>query len=137
LFFSLWSHQSQGVNIIRGWSQTFYDRVWSDEATWFSEQFIQGRSTKDEAIVNQWTFFVQHMGGPALFDEWRNPGGAMLVEFTHMGFRMSSASMKRWMTHMRDAVESSGVMGLVPEATEIFLSWCEEFGQKMIAERPK
>ena len=52
------------------------------ENDWFRLQFTD-RSNKDEAIMNQWTFFVEHLGGPALFAEWRNAGGESLVSFTH------------------------------------------------------
>ena len=40
-------------------------------------------------MTNQWTFFAEHLGGPKVFEEWRNPGGENLVRFTHERFRMT------------------------------------------------
>lgn len=43
----------------------FGTRVFDDEEEWFRSIFAS--STKEDAIRNQYEFFVQRMGGPPLF----------------------------------------------------------------------
>ena len=120
-----------GIPLLIETSTNFYDYVFEDE-DWFSRAFKEGRNPKDIAIINQWTFFVEQLGGPALFTEWRNPGGRTLVSFTHEMFRMTQISMKRWMTHMDKACVNSGMKEKCPEAAEIFLKFCSDFGYEMV-----
>jgi truncated hemoglobin YjbI len=44
-------------------------RVYDDEEEWFRSIFAN--SKKEEAIQNQYEFFVQRMGGPPLFSQRR------------------------------------------------------------------
>ena len=48
---------------------TFYVeiRVYDDEEEWFRSIFAN--SKKEEAIQNQYEFFVQRMGGPPLYSQ--------------------------------------------------------------------
>lgn len=80
---------------------------------------------------------MEVMGGPKTFEFWRNVGGEDLVIFTHGRFRMTAASLKRWMSHMTAAVNHTGLPEKVPEATALFLTWCESFGNKMIEDNQK
>ena len=41
--------------------------VYSDDEEWFREIFAN--STKDDAIRNQYEFFIQRMGGPSLYSD--------------------------------------------------------------------
>lgn len=52
-----------GQKLLAQIATNFYDAVYADNANWFADQFRQA-SPKEEAILNQWTFFVEHMGGP-------------------------------------------------------------------------
>lgn len=45
------------------------DRVYDDEEEWFRSIFAN--SKKEDAIQNQYEFFVQRMGGPPLFSQRR------------------------------------------------------------------
>lgn len=53
-------------------------RVYDDEEEWFRSIF--GNSKKEEAIQNQYEFFVQRMGGPPLFSQRR---GIFLLLLDH------------------------------------------------------
>jgi truncated hemoglobin YjbI len=46
-----------------------FARVYDDEEEWFRSIF--SNSKKEEAIQNQYEFFVQRMGGPPLFSQRR------------------------------------------------------------------
>ncbi|KAJ6844358.1 two-on-two hemoglobin-3 isoform X2 [Iris pallida] len=54
-------------------STNFYNRVYADEDEWFRSIFAGSR--KEDAIQNQYEFFVQRMGGPPLYSQrkgnWR------------------------------------------------------------------
>lgn len=52
-----------GQKLLEQIATNFYDSVYADTATWFSGQF-RDASPKEEAVINQWTFFVEHTGGP-------------------------------------------------------------------------
>eukprot|EP01104_Vermistella_antarctica_P014487 TRINITY_DN4560_c1_g3_i1.p1 TRINITY_DN4560_c1_g3~~TRINITY_DN4560_c1_g3_i1.p1 ORF type:complete len:233 (+),score=43.07 TRINITY_DN4560_c1_g3_i1:529-1227(+) len=120
-----------GFPLLMRTSEIFYDMVWSD-SPWFARQFIDGGSSKKTAVVNQWTFMAEQLGGPPLFSDWRNSGGQALVAFTHEVFTMSDASLKRWMQHMTAAVDKSLFKEKAPAACAIYLEWCYLFGQRMM-----
>ena len=44
-----------------------FARVYADTEPWFRDIFAS--STKEEAIQNQYEFFIQRMGGPALYSQ--------------------------------------------------------------------
>ena len=46
---------------------TVLSRVYADTEQWFRNIFSS--STKEEAIQNQYEFFIQRMGGPALYSQ--------------------------------------------------------------------
>ncbi|KAK2982618.1 hypothetical protein RJ640_014997 [Escallonia rubra] len=48
-------------------STNFYTRVYDDEEEWFRSIFANSR--KEDAIQNQYQFFVQRMGGPPLYSQ--------------------------------------------------------------------
>lgn len=59
-------YERLGENGFKELSTLFYTRVFDDrEAGWFLNIFSS--STKDEAIENQYRFFVQTFGGPDLY----------------------------------------------------------------------
>lgn len=45
------------------------NRVYDDEEEWFRSIFAN--SKKEDAIQNQYEFFVQRMGGPSLYSQRR------------------------------------------------------------------
>lgn len=47
-------------------------RVYDDEEEWFRSIFAN--SKKEEAIQNQYEFFVQRMGGPPLYSQRKGKG---------------------------------------------------------------
>ena len=44
-----------------------FARVFADTEQWFRDIFAS--ATKEEAIQNQYEFFIQRMGGPALYTQ--------------------------------------------------------------------
>ncbi|KAK5830160.1 hypothetical protein PVK06_013954 [Gossypium arboreum] len=56
-----------GLQTFINLSTNFYTRVYNDEEEWFRSIFAN--SKKEEAIQNQYEFFVERMGGPALYSE--------------------------------------------------------------------
>ncbi|TYI25492.1 hypothetical protein ES332_A05G054000v1 [Gossypium tomentosum] len=67
-------------------------RVYNDEEEWFRSIFAN--SKKEEAIQNQYEFFVERMGGPALYSE--REGDPALI-----------GPAERWLHHMEKALEST------------------------------
>ncbi|KAG8495378.1 hypothetical protein CXB51_012999 [Gossypium anomalum] len=56
-----------GLQTFINLSTNFYSRVYNDEEECFRSIFAN--SKKEEAIQNQYEFFVERMGGPALYSE--------------------------------------------------------------------
>ncbi|XP_019089726.1 PREDICTED: helicase and polymerase-containing protein TEBICHI-like isoform X2 [Camelina sativa] len=56
-----------GLQTFINLSTNFYTRVYDDEEEWFRSIFSD--SNKEDAIQNQYEFFVQRMGGPPLFSQ--------------------------------------------------------------------
>jgi len=83
-------------------STEFYNRVFKDEKEpWFKEIFIG--SSKEEAIQNQYEFFIQRMGGPPLFSQ-RKGHPALLGR--NQDFKIDDKGAKRWLEHMKEALDS-------------------------------
>ncbi|KAK7309470.1 hypothetical protein RJT34_06223 [Clitoria ternatea] len=61
--------QKIGLQSFVNLSTNFYNRVYDDEEEWF--RLIFTSSEKENAIQNQYEFFVQRMGGPPLFTQRR------------------------------------------------------------------
>ncbi|MBA0603333.1 hypothetical protein Gorai_003482 [Gossypium raimondii] len=60
--------QKLGLQTFINLSTNFYTRVYDDEEEeWFRSIF--SNSKKEEAIQNQYEFFVQRMGGPPLYSQ--------------------------------------------------------------------
>ncbi|MBA0719486.1 hypothetical protein Golax_007161, partial [Gossypium laxum] len=53
--------------------------VYNDEEEWFRSIFAN--SKKEEAIQNQYEFFVERMGGPALYSERKGWGTSYFIYF--------------------------------------------------------
>ncbi|XP_047155626.1 two-on-two hemoglobin-3-like [Vigna umbellata] len=58
-----------GLQTFINLSTNFYNRVYAEEEEWFRSIFAN--SKKEDAIQNQYEFFVQRMGGPPLFSQRR------------------------------------------------------------------
>lgn len=54
-------------------STNFYTRVYDDSEKWFTDIFAG--SKKEDAIQNQYEFFIQRMGGPPLYSERKGAAG--------------------------------------------------------------
>ncbi|KAL8537154.1 hypothetical protein ACS0TY_012365 [Phlomoides rotata] len=50
-------------------STNFYNRVYEEEEEWFGSIF--GNSKKEDAIQNQYEYFIERMGGPPLSTQRR------------------------------------------------------------------
>nr|POE48262.1 two-on-two hemoglobin-3 [Quercus suber] len=61
--------QKLGLQTFINLSTNFYTRVYDDEEEWFRSIFVN--SKKEDAIQNQYEFFVQRMGGPPLYSQRR------------------------------------------------------------------
>lgn len=66
-----------GFNLIRNFFLDVENRVYDEEEEWFRSIFANSR--KEDAIQNQYEFFVQRMGGPPLYSQRR---GSLKFTFT-------------------------------------------------------
>jgi truncated hemoglobin YjbI len=90
-------------------STHFYDRVFADKShPWFLGIFAT--STKQEAIDNQFRFFVQTFGGPELYKEKK--GKYTRLVGRHANYSIGVNAAQRWVEHMEEAVnEHINLMG--------------------------
>lgn len=82
-------------------STNFYTRVYDDEEEWFRSIFAN--SKKEDAIQNQYEFFVQRMGGPPLYSQRK--GHPALIG-RHRPFPVTHRAAERWLHHMQQALDS-------------------------------
>ncbi|MQM10050.1 hypothetical protein Taro_042939 [Colocasia esculenta] len=82
-------------------STAFYTRVYEDEEEWFRSIFAN--SKKEDAIQNQYEFFVQRMGGPPLYSQRK--GHPALIG-RHRPFPVTHQAAERWLHHMQQALDS-------------------------------
>ncbi|XP_042034520.1 two-on-two hemoglobin-3 [Salvia splendens] len=83
-------------------STNFYNRVYDDEEEWFRSIFAN--SKKEDAIQNQYEFFIQRMGGPPLFSQRR--GHPALIG-RHRPFPVTHQAAERWLHHMQEALDTT------------------------------
>ncbi|XP_020572509.1 two-on-two hemoglobin-3 [Phalaenopsis equestris] len=81
-------------------STNFYNRVYNDEEEWFRSIFAG--SKKEDAIRNQYEFFVQRMGGPPLYSQRK--GHPALIG-RHRPFPVTHQAAERWLHHMQQALD--------------------------------
>ncbi|GAB4837371.1 Two-on-two hemoglobin-3 [Ancistrocladus abbreviatus] len=91
-----------GLQTFINLSTNFYDRVYDDEEEWFRSIFAN--SKKEDAIQNQYEFFVQRMGGPPLYSQRR--GHPALIA-RHRPFPVTHQAAERWLHHMQLALDTS------------------------------
>ncbi|OIW14358.1 hypothetical protein TanjilG_15712 [Lupinus angustifolius] len=91
-----------GLQTFINLSTNFYNRVYDDEEEWFRSIFAS--SEKENAIQNQYEFFVQRMGGPPLFSQRR--GHPALIG-RHRPFPVTHRAAERWLHHMQQALDST------------------------------
>ncbi|KAM5565461.1 two-on-two hemoglobin-3 [Rosa sericea] len=94
--------QKLGLQAFVNLSTNFYTRVYDDEQEWFRSIFAN--SKKEDAIQNQYEFFVQRMGGPSLYSQRK--GHPALIG-RHRPFPVTHEAAERWLHHMQQALESS------------------------------
>ena len=82
-------------------SKLFYDRVFDDADARFTSIFSS--STKQEAIDNQYRFFVQTFGGPDLYREKKGKYTRLVGRHANYGIGHNAAD--RWVMHMKAALE--------------------------------
>ncbi|CAI9093478.1 OLC1v1028983C2 [Oldenlandia corymbosa var. corymbosa] len=95
-------YEKLGLPAFVNLSTDFYNRVYSDDEEWFRSIFAS--SNKEDAIQNQYEFFVQRMGGPPLFSQRR--GHPALIG-RHRPFPVTHRAAERWLHHMQQALDSS------------------------------
>ena len=81
---------------IKQLSTLFYDRIFSSEQQWFLNIFSS--STKDEAIDNQFRFFVQTFGGPNLYKDKK--GKYTRLVGRHANYPIGTNAAILWVKHM-------------------------------------
>ncbi|CAO2820410.1 unnamed protein product [Amaranthus hypochondriacus] len=91
-----------GLQTLIDLSTNFYSRVYDDEEEWFRSIFAN--SKKEDAIQNQYEFFVQRMGGPPLFSQRR--GHPALIA-RHRPFPVTQQAAERWLHHMQQALDTT------------------------------
>jgi truncated hemoglobin YjbI len=93
-------------------SSLFYDRVFEDDETWFLNIFAS--STKNEAIDNQYRFFVQIFGGPELYKEKK--GKYTRLVGRHANYNIGNRAANRWFQHMKNALSAHSILSEDNEA---------------------
>jgi truncated hemoglobin YjbI len=89
-------------------STLFYERVFADkESRWFLSIFSS--STQREAVDNQYRFFVQTFGGPALYKEKK--GKYTRLVGRHANYRIGTEAAERWVDHMDQALAEHPILG--------------------------
>jgi len=83
-------------------STNFYNNVYNDDEEWFREIFAN--STKDDAIQNQYEFFIQRMGGPSLYSDRK---GSPALIGRHGPYSVTQKSAARWLNHMKSALDDT------------------------------
>lgn len=106
-------------------STAFYDRVFADEEDKeFRFQFEA--SLKEDAIQNQYEFFIQRLGGPPLYttrksqDEYR---GHPALRARHRYFKINTRSAERWLYHMKLAMKDVGLGNIEEEGSVDSALW--------------
>ncbi|KAI4316165.1 hypothetical protein L6164_024171 [Bauhinia variegata] len=94
--------QKLGLQTFINLSTNFYNRVYDDEEEWFRSIFAS--SKKEDAIQNQYEFFVQRMGGPPMYSQRR--GHPALIA-RHRPFPVTHQAAERWLHHMQQALDST------------------------------
>ncbi|RZC71728.1 hypothetical protein C5167_034918 [Papaver somniferum] len=94
--------QKLGLQTFINLSTDFYTRVYDDEEEWFRSIFAN--SKKEDAIQNQYEFFVQRMGGPPLYSQRK--GHPALIG-RHRPFPVTYQAAERWLHHMQLALDSA------------------------------
>uniref|UniRef100_A0A7S2WRL1 Globin n=1 Tax=Eucampia antarctica TaxID=49252 RepID=A0A7S2WRL1_9STRA len=83
-------------------SELFYERVFNDDdAAWFLNIFSS--STKNEAVDNQFRFFVQTFGGPDLYRQKK--GKYTRLAGRHANYNIGTNAANRWVMHMDNAID--------------------------------
>ncbi|XP_027085379.1 group 2 truncated hemoglobin 3-2 isoform X1 [Coffea arabica] len=82
-------------------------RVYADEEEWFRSIF--SKSKKEDAIQNQYEFFVQRMGGPPLYSQRK--GHPALIG-RHRPFPVTHRAAERWLNHMQQALDATSDIDL-------------------------
>ncbi|KAI5669358.1 hypothetical protein M9H77_19211 [Catharanthus roseus] len=95
-------YEKLGLQTFIDLSTNFYTRVYDDEEEWFRSIFAN--SKKEDAIQNQYEFFVQRMGGPPLYSQRK--GHPALIG-RHRPFPVTHRAAERWLHHMQQALDSS------------------------------
>ncbi|KAK4420002.1 Two-on-two hemoglobin-3 [Sesamum alatum] len=95
-------YEKLGLQTFINLSTNFYNRVYDDEEEWFRSIFAN--SKKEDAIQNQYEFFVQRMGGPPLYNQRR--GHPALIA-RHRPFPVTHQAAERWLHHMQEALDST------------------------------
>lgn len=94
--------QKLGLQTFVNLSTNFYNRVYDDEEEWFRSIFAN--SNKEDAIQNQYEFFVQRMGGPPIYSQRK--GHPALIG-RHRPFPVTHQAAERWLHHMQQALDST------------------------------
>ncbi|KAL6556606.1 Two-on-two hemoglobin-3 [Orobanche gracilis] len=95
-------YEKLGIQTFINLSTNFYNRVYDDEESWFRTIFAN--SKKEEAIQNQYEFFIQRMGGPPLFSQRR--GHPALIA-RHRPFPVTCQAAERWLHHMQQSLDTT------------------------------
>jgi truncated hemoglobin YjbI len=97
-------------------STNFYNRVYEDEQQWFRSIFANSR--KEEAIQNQYEFFIQRMGGPPLYS--KRKGHPALIG-RHAPYAITEQAAVRWLEHMQAAIDSTPEID--PDSKKLMLNF--------------
>ena len=101
-----------GETGLQNLSAKFYDKVFADKDKAF--QSIFSSSTRNEAVENQYLFFVETFGGPALYKAKK--GKYTRLVGRHANYRIGHGAADRWVAHMKSAMDEHDGLKDDPEA---------------------
>jgi truncated hemoglobin YjbI len=78
------------------------------------------KSPIENAIKDQYEFFIQRFGGPPLYSQRK---GHPALRARHVRFPITKPAAQRWLEHMRAAVDEVGIKG---DTKEKFLEFVTE-----------
>jgi truncated hemoglobin YjbI len=106
-------------------STCFYNKVYSDPDDGFRGMFPVD---KQQAIQNQYEFFIQRFGGPPLYSERK---GHPALRARHARFPITRDRATHWLELMREAMVEVGIPQDAREQLDEFLTHAAYFMQNI------
>jgi len=114
-------YEALGLEKIIELSKAFYRRVDADPDPEFRGMFP---SNLEDAVQNQYEFFVQRLGGPQLYSQRK---GHPALRQRHAAFPITLEFAQHWLAHMEAAMEEVAIPEPYRPALREFFRHTAEF----------